>query len=96
MVEQGDQKAKKSFNLSWPRVRISYHVFDNLAELLNGDLATKSGRGILSKDLMDAECKCSLPSKVNGKCVYKGKLCSKCLIYVVKYSICEAIYIGNT
>ena len=40
------------FNLSWMRVRISYHRFNNLAELLNGNLATKIGCGILSKDLM--------------------------------------------
>ena len=53
------------FNLSWLRVRMSYHVFNNLAELFNGDLAAKIGRGIFSKDLMDRECNCYLPSKVN-------------------------------
>ena len=46
---------------------------DNLAELLNRDLAAKNGRGIFSKDLMDRKCNFYLPSKVNGKCVYKGK-----------------------
>ena len=45
---------------------MSYHRFNNLEELLNGDLAAKIGRGIFSKDLMDKECNCSLPSKVNG------------------------------
>ena len=39
---------------------------------------------------------CSLPSKVNGKCVYKVKCLSRCIIYEVKCSMCEAIYIGNT
>ena len=34
---------KKTFNLSWLRVRMSYHRFNNLSELLNGDLAAKSG-----------------------------------------------------
>ena len=87
---------KKMFNLSWLRVRMSYHRFNNLAELLNGDLATKIGRGIFSKDLMDRECNCSLPSKVKGKCVYKGKCRSKCIIYQVECSMCDAIYIGNT
>ena len=75
---------------------MSYHIFNNLAELLNGDLAKKIGRGIFSKDLMDRKCNCSIPYKVNGKCVYKGKRQSRCIIYEVKYSICDAIYIGNT
>ena len=44
---------KNTFNLSWLRVRMSYHIFNNLAELLNGDLAAKIGRGIFSKNLMD-------------------------------------------
>ena len=87
---------KKIFNISWLRVRMSYHRFNSLAQLHNGDLAAKIGRGIFSKDLMDRECNCSLPSKVNGKCVYEGKCGSKCVIYQVKCSICDAIYIGNT
>ena len=45
---------------------------------------------------MDRECNCSLPSKVNGKCVYKGKFRSEYIIYKVKCPICDAIYIGNT
>ena len=64
---------KKTFNLSCLRVRMSYHIFKILSELLKGDLAAKIGRGIFSKDLMDRECNCSLPSKVNRKCVYEGK-----------------------
>ena len=32
---------------------MTYHIFNNLAELLNGDLAAKIGREIFSKDLMD-------------------------------------------
>ena len=75
---------------------MSYHRFNNLAELLNGDLAAKIGWGIFSKDLMDRECNCSLSSKVKGKCVYKGKCRSKCIIYQVECSMCDAIYIGNT
>ena len=89
-------RPKKSFNLSWLRVRMSYHRFNNLAELLNGDLAAKIGRGILSCDLMDRECNCSLTYKVNGKYVYIGKCRQKYLIYEVKCSMCDAIYIGNT
>ena len=89
-------RLKKSFNLNWLRVRMSYHRYNNLAELLNRDLATKIGRGIFSKDLMDRECNCSLPSKVNIKCVYEGKCRSKCIIYQVECRKCDAIYIGNT
>ena len=42
-------RLKKSFNLTWLRVRMSYHIFNNLAELLNGDLAAKIGREIFPK-----------------------------------------------
>ena len=50
---QCDRQAKKTFNLSWMRVLMPYHRFNNLAELLNGDLITKIGRGILSIYLMN-------------------------------------------
>ena len=59
----------KTFNLSWMIVRMSYLRFNNLSGLLNGYLSAKIGRGILSADLMDRECNCSLPTKVNGECV---------------------------
>ena len=78
------------------RVRISYHSFNNLAELLYGDLAAKIGRGIFSKDLMEIKCNFSLPYTVNGKCAYKGKCRSRCIIYEVTCSMCDAIYMGNT
>ena len=50
---QGGQQTKKSYNLSWLRVRKSYLRFNNLTELLNRDHAAKIERGIFSKDLMD-------------------------------------------
>ena len=83
------------FNLSWLRVRMYYHRFNNLAELINVDLAAKIGRGIFSKDVMDRECNCSLPSKFNVTSIYEGKYWSKCIIYQVECSTFEAIYIGN-
>ena len=46
-------RLKNSFNLTWLRTRMSYHRFNNLAELLNGDITAKIGRLIFSKDLMD-------------------------------------------
>ena len=45
---------------------------------------------------MDRECNCSFPIKVNVKCAYEGKCWSKCIIYHVECSMCDAIYIGNT
>ena len=75
---------------------MSYHRFNNLAKLLNRDLAEKIGQVILSAELIDIECNCSIPSKVNGECVYKVKLWVKGLIYEVKCSICKTIYISNT
>ena len=77
-------------------IRMSYHRFNNLAELLNGYLATKIGQGIFSKDLMDRECNCSIPSKFNGKCIYEGKCRSRYIIYEVKFCMCDAIYMCNT
>ena len=63
----------KFFDLFCLRVGMSYHWFNNLAELLNGDLAAKIGQGILFYDLMDSECNHYLPYKVNVKYVYNGK-----------------------
>ena len=73
-----------------------YHRFNNLSELLKGYLAAKIGRVIISKDLMVRECNCSLPSKVNEKCVYGGKFRNTFFIYEVKCSMCDAVYICNT
>ena len=75
---------------------MSYHRFNNLAELLNGDIATKIGQGILSRDLMDRECNYSLPNLFNRTCAYKGKFRREKKTYKVKCSMCEDIYVGNT
>ena len=77
------------------RIIFIYHRFNNLFEPLNGYLAVKVGQGILSCDLMDGKYNCSNPPKVNGKCFYKGKFRKKCLIYEVKCTRCDAIYIGK-
>ena len=45
---------------------------------------------------MNRKCKCSLPSKVNGKYAYKCKCRSICIIYEVTCSMCAGIYIRNT
>ena len=95
-IDRVINRLKWSFNLSCLRVRMSYRRFNYLAELINGDIAAKMGRGIFSKYLMDRKCNCYLLSKVNGKSVYKGKCNSWCIIYEVKCSMCDAISIGNT
>ena len=51
-------------------VQMSYHRFNNLSELLNGDLAAKIGQEIFSKDLMHIKCNGYLQYKDNGKYVY--------------------------
>ena len=51
-----------------------YYILNNLVELLNGYLTTKSGQIIHSHDLLDIACNCLNPSKVNVKFVYEGKL----------------------
>ena len=35
-------------------------------------------------------------SKVNGRYVFEGKFRQKCLIYELKWSMRDAVYIGNT
>ena len=64
---------RKSLNISWMRVQMYYHRFNDLSKLLNRDLAAKIGWVILSIDLMDRESNCSLTSKFSIKCFYKDK-----------------------
>ena len=45
--------------------------------------------------LMDRTYNCSNTSKLNSKCVYKGKWQKKCLIYEVKCKLCGVIYMGE-
>ena len=75
---------------------MSYHRFNTLAELINGDIAARIAQAIFSKYLLDRECNCYLPSKVNGTCVYEGKCQSICIIYEGQWCMCDAIYIGKT
>ena len=52
VYHQGDIQAKNNFNLFWLIFRMSHHIFNNFAELLNKYLAEKIGQGILPKYLM--------------------------------------------
>ena len=38
-IHRAINKLRKTFNPSWLRVQISYHRFNNLSELRNGNLA---------------------------------------------------------
>ena len=72
---------------------MSYYIFNDLAELINGALALKTKQGIIYRDPIDREWNCSLPYNFNVKCFYKGKYRRKCLIYKVKFFLCDASYI---
>ena len=76
------------------RLGMYYHRLNNLDELLNVDLTAKIGRGIIYRYLMDRECNCSIPlrSTASGSTEVNA---GKNLIYEVKLSMYEAIYIGS-
>ena len=67
-----------------------------MERFINRDFAAKIGQVILFRNLMDRECNYSLPSKVNGKFIYKDKCRRNVLIYKVRLSQCYDIYIDNT
>ena len=75
---------------------MSYHIFNNLSELLNGDLTAKNGLAIHSHELLCRACNFLNPSKFNDKCFYKVKSRKRYLIYKVKFTLFDAIYMGNT
>ena len=75
---------------------MSYHKFNNIAKLINADLTARIVWVILSRDLIDRECNCYNTYKVNRNCVYKIIGRKNCSINEVKFSMCDAIYIGNT
>ena len=65
--------------------RMSYHRFQNLGELLQGDLVSKIRLNLASKDFLDRECNCNTSTKVKGKCAYGGKCQKCCVIYKVTF-----------
>ena len=75
---------------------MSYHRFQNLGELLQGDLTAKLREDIVSKDFMHRDCNCNKNCKVNGLCAYNGDCRKCCIVYKVTCRICGEIYIGNT
>ena len=75
---------------------MTYHIFNNLYKVLNRDLATKVGRGILSCDLMDRAYNFLNPYKIIGRLSKRDKIRGKCLIYELNFTFCGAINFGKT
>ena len=89
-------RLKIYFNMSCIRVLMYYHQLNNLDKLLNGGLIKKIRLVIHSRYLMERECNCFSPSKVNDNCVYEGKFRGEYLIYEVKCTLCDNIFIRKT
>ena len=64
------RKIKDRFlTLKWLQISMSYHRFNNLRELMQGDLTTKVTANVKSLDFMPRECNCR--NKEN--CPYLGR-----------------------
>ena len=74
---------------------MSHLRFDNLSKILNGYNDKKNWWGIHFYELMYRQCNCSNKYKVNNKCVHEGKFRVKYIIYKVKCTLCDTIYIDN-
>ena len=83
-------------DLKWLRVRMSYHRFPNLGEVLHGDMIGKLRKGIGSKDFLDREYNCSSSTKVKGECAYEGDCRACCIVYKVTCKKRLSVYVGNT
>ena len=75
---------------------MSYHIFPNLGELLQGDLVSKIRCNLASKDFLDIEFNCNTTTKVKGRCAYGGECLICCVIYKVMCKCCGDFYFGNT
>ena len=75
---------------------MSYHIFINLAGLLNGYHAMKIGIGIQSNELMDRVWNFFNTYKFNIRCVFEGKFWKHCLFYKLNCKLCGDFYTGNT
>ena len=47
------KKLRDSNSIKWLRTRMSYHIFPNLGELLQGDLVSKIRRNLVSTNFLD-------------------------------------------
>ena len=77
-------------------MRVSYHIFPNLGELLQRDLGSKIGRNLASNYFLDRECNCNTTNKVKGRWAYGGECRRCCVIYKLMCKWCRDFYVGNT
>ena len=75
---------------------MSYHRFPNLEGFLQGDLVSKTKKGLASRDFIDRECNCKYTVKVNGMCEYRGECRKCCVVYKVTCKCCCDFYVVNT
>ena len=75
---------------------MSYHIFPNLREIIQGDLVSKLRKGIAYKHSIDRKFNCNLTTKVNGMCAYRGECSRLCVVYKLKCEFCGDFYNGNT
>mgnify|MGYP001787478984 FL=1 len=89
------KKIQAKFNLKWLRVSMSYHRFNNLREIFQGDLSRKLTEGIGSIDFEILPCNCRTGER-NGACNYNNICRKSIVVYKVECNNTGKIYIGNT
>ena len=88
------KRLQKHHGLRWIRVRIYYHWFPNLGEILQGDIVGKIRKRIGLKYFLNLECKCNSTIKVKGKCANGDECRAYCAVYklacrkCVYFSLC--------
>ena len=68
------KKLRNKYNLKWLRLKMSYHKFSNLREILQGDLTSKLISPVQSLHFKDRPCNCKTETKADGKCILRRKL----------------------
>ena len=79
-------------SLAWLRVSMSYHRFNNVRELFQGDLNAKLADGLRSLDFEDLDCNC----RNREACPYGGRCRRSIVVYKATCLQSGKQYIGNT
>ena len=79
-------------SLSWLRISMSYHRFNNIRELFQGDLNSKLADGLNSLDFEDLDCNC----RNREACPYGGRCRRSIVVYRATCLQTGKQYIGNT
>ena len=79
-------------SLSWLRVSMSYHRFNNIREHFQGDLNAKLADGLNSLDFEDLDCNC----RKKELCPYGGRCRRSIVVYKATCLQSGKQYIGNT